>query len=119
MKASDLRNYKNMLLGTTNEINYALPKEYDLNMKVADFNKWCYENKIKGRYTSIGEFQNQNMYKDFIEKIAIWYELRYPDYEVSKIFGEMRKINVNEEMYNNNPYIQEQFANNNIYLFFG
>ena len=101
------------ILGMTEDVNYALQKEYDLNLKVDDFNKWCYENKIKGNYTSTGEFQNQNMYRDFIEKMAIWYELRYPDYEVSKLFGEEINLNVNEEMYNNNPYIQERFANTN------
>lgn len=92
-------------------------KEYDLNLKVDNFNKWCYKYKIKGRYTEIGEYQNQNLYKDFIEKMAIWYELRYPDYEVSKLFGESINKNINEEMYNNNPYIRTLFANSNRLLF--
>lgn len=92
-------------------------KEYDLNLKVDNFNKWCYENKIRGRYTDIGEYQNRNSYKDFIEKMATWYELRYSECEVNKLFGEQIKENINEKMYNDNPYIKALFVNSDKLVF--
>ena len=39
----------------------------------------------KGHYTDIGEYQYPRAMRNLIEKIAVWYELRYPSYEVNKL----------------------------------
>ena len=103
MKIQDLIEYKKC-------IENALKEEYRLDLKIKKFNEWCIENRVKNRYTDIGEFQNRNNYIDFIEKMAVWYELRYPDAEIINIFGEKSKIDINKEVFDHNPYIQEHFS---------
>ena len=55
-----------------------------LDDKVDEFIDWYYKNMVKGNYTDIGEFHKPNEMRNFIEKMAVWYELRYPDYEIIK-----------------------------------
>ena len=47
--------------------------------------------------------------KNLVEKIAVWYELRYPDYEVTRLLytGQQENININKVMFNDNPYAKE------------
>ena len=81
----------------------------DLDEKVDEFIKWYYENMVKGHYTDIGEFHFPREMRNLIEKIAVWYELRYPDYEVNKLMHccGQEEINVNDVMFRNNPYVNE------------
>lgn len=41
-----------------------------------------------------------------IEKMAVWYELRYPDYEINRIMpgSSQEQIDINEVMFSNNKY---------------
>ena len=48
-----------------------------LNDKVDNFIDWYSINMVKGIYTDIGEFHRPKEMRDFIEKMAVWYELRY------------------------------------------
>lgn len=84
-------------------------KNIDLDDKVDNFIDWYFENMIKGHYTDVGEFQEPNDMRNFIEKMAVWYELRYPDYEVNKLMHccSQEKKNINEEMFVNNPMTSE------------
>ena len=78
-----------------------------LDDKVNDFIKWYYDNMIKGQFTEYGEFSFPREMRDLIEKMAVWYELRYPEYEVNRIMhccGE-ETIDVNDVMFNDNPYV--------------
>lgn len=59
----------------------------DLNTKVDMFLQWYYENKVKGKYSKQGEIRKLIEMRDFIEKIAVWYELRFPDYEIDRIMN--------------------------------
>ena len=80
----------------------------DLNDKVDEFIKWYYENMVKGHYTTIGEYRYPIEMRDFIEKMAVWYELRYPDYEVYRlIHGLSPEIDINKVMFKRNPYIND------------
>lgn len=58
----------------------------DLNDKVDEFIKWYFKNMVNGKYTNIGEYIQPNQMRNFIEKMAVWYELRYPEYEVNRLF---------------------------------
>ena len=40
---------------------------------------------IEGQYTDIDEYRVPIELRDFIEKMAVWYELRYPDYEINRL----------------------------------
>ena len=72
--------YENSVKGSSNTL-------IDLDDKVDAFIRWYYENSVKGNYTDIGEYRLPIEMKNLIEKIAVWYELRYPDYEINKLIN--------------------------------
>ena len=65
---------------------------YDLNDKVEEFIEWYKNNMVKGLYTDIGEYHLPNEMRNFIEKIAVWYELRYPNDKVNLIIESNQKL---------------------------
>ena len=71
-----------------------------LSTKVDDYIKWYYGNI---------EYNDSTQLRNLIEKIAVWYELRYPSYEIGKRMpcsgDEMKSIN--NIMFNDNHYINE------------
>ena len=83
----------------------------DLDDKVNEFINWYYENMVKGHYTDIGEYHYPKEMRNLIEKIAVWYELRYPDYEINRLMHccGQEIININDVIFKNNPYINELF----------
>jgi len=85
-----------------------------LNDKVDNFIDWYSVNMVKGNYTDIGEFHRPKEMRDFIEKMAVWYELRYPDYELKRILpcGGESCYKVNEIMFKENPYVSNLFDEN-------
>ena len=46
-----------------------------LDDKVDEFIDWFTENMVKGNYTDIGEYLIPIDMRNFIEKMAVWYEL--------------------------------------------
>ena len=76
----------------------------DLNTKVDMFINWYYENMIKGKYTDYGEYRFPIEMRDFIEKIAIWYELRYPKYKIHNLM-----YGIDEEEINLNKLLDKDF----------
>lgn len=83
----------------------------DLDKKVDIFIDWFYENRVKGKYTEIGEYHEPITVRNFIEKMAVWYELRYPDCYINKIMpgSSTSRKDINNIMFNNNSYIKELF----------
>ncbi len=79
----------------------------DLDSKVEKFINWYFENMVKGNYTDVGEYYEPREMRNFIEKIAVWYELRYPDYEINRLMpcSGQEQIWVNDIMFKNNKYI--------------
>ena len=65
---------------------------YDLNDKVEEFIEWYKNNMVKGLYTDIGEYHLPNEMRNFIEKIAVWYELRYPNDKLNLIIESNQKL---------------------------
>ena len=50
--------------------------------------------------------------RDFIEKMAVWFELRYPDCEIKKIFGSNNmEVDVTKEIFYNNPHLADILKN--------
>ena len=116
---------KNKLLGIKQETkttkytftttdDFSSIKNIDLNKKVDDYIEWNYENMVKGKYTDVGEYRVPIELRNFIEKMAVWYELRYPDYEVNRLMpgSGQESINISNEMFNKNTYINELFDEN-------
>ena len=77
-----------------------------LDNRVEDFIEWYTENMVKGHYTDIGEFHKPTEMRNFIEKMAVWYELRYPDYELNRLIpgSGQEPTKVSEVMFVDNPY---------------
>ena len=86
----------------------------NLDDKVDEFIDWYFENMVKGNYTYIGEYHFPRKMKNLIEKIAVWYELRYPSYEINRLMpgSGQEEISVNDVMFRNNPYVNELLDKN-------
>ena len=86
-----------------------LKENISLDDKVDKFIDWYYENLVKDNYTDIGKFYEPNRLRNFIEKMAVWYELRYPNYEVNRLMSGSNQegISINDVMFRHNLYINE------------
>lgn len=86
-------------------------KIINLDDKVDEFINWYYINMVKGHYTDIGEYHFPRAMRDLIEKIAVWYELRYPSYEVNRLMpgSGQEEISISDVMFNSNPYVIKTF----------
>ena len=106
----ELLKFRTKLIGAT-EVESTL---IDLDAKVNAFISWYYENSVKGNYTDIGEYHFPIEMRNLIEKIAVWYELRYPSYEINRLMpgSGQEQINVNDVMFKNNPYVNELLDEN-------
>lgn len=91
--------------------HFASVRNISLDAKVDDYIDWNYENMVKGHYTDIGEYWVPIELRNFIEKMAVWYELRYPDYEINRIMhcAGQEGIKVSDVMFNDNSYINDLF----------
>ena len=65
----------------------------ELDKKIDDYLSWYTENIVKRCYKAHSVYRNSLEMRDFIDKMAIWYELRYPDFEVLKT---QDKLKVND-----------------------
>ena len=86
----------------------------DLDCKDDNYIEWNYENMVKGKYTDIGEYWVPIELRNFIEKMAVWYELRYPDYEINRLMpgSGQEATKISDVMFNSNNYINELFGEN-------
>ena len=83
--------------------------EVSLNSKVESFISWYCENMVKDNYLKSDEGRVINNMRNFIEKMAVWYELRYPDYEVCRVVPSFNQevTLANDVMFRNNLYVNE------------
>ena len=86
----------------------------DLNDKIDEFLNWYLENVTKKGYTDNNTYNQITEIRNFIEKMAVWYELRYPDYEIYKLMPgfDPENIHISDVMFKNNKYINEQLDGN-------
>lgn len=80
-----------------------------LDDRVDAFIEWYKNNMVNGHYTDIGEYLEPIELRNLIEKMAVWYELRFPDYEVNRMMPGSNQENndVDNVMFNDNSYINE------------
>ncbi|MCI9434492.1 MAG: hypothetical protein HFI86_04405 [Bacilli bacterium] len=76
-----------------------------LDDKVNQFINWYAENSVGG-YTDIGAYHAPRDMRNLIEKMAVWYELRYPDYEINRLMpgSSCDNIKINDVMFKDNQY---------------
>ena len=108
-------------LKRNNDTNKIIKPIY-LDDKIEEFIKWDKNMTKYGLYntpflTTLIPQHNEEELRNLIEKIAVWYELRYPNQEILGIYNyyecDPDKIKINEEMFVNNPYIKENFNDSN------
>ncbi len=94
--------------------HFASIRNISLDAKVDDYIKWNYENMVQGHYTDIGEYWAPIQLRNFIEKMAVWYELRYPDYEINRLMpgSSQEEMEISDVMFNSNSYINDLFDEN-------
>lgn len=102
----DWKSFRDNLLKYEQELRKETPVVLD--DKVDEFIKWYSENIAKENDFEI----NPTAMRNFIEKMAVWYELRYPDYEINRlIFGfDQEDIEIDDVMFNNNGYMHNLFS---------
>lgn len=78
-----------------------------LSAKIDDFIEWYYDNMVK-RFEFNLPKEKQKM-RNFIEKMAVWYELRYPNYKIDELINRKRtgEIDIDDVMFNSNPYVND------------
>lgn len=81
----------------------------DLNQKINDF----ILNYRQATKSNPQMYASPKTIRNLIDKVAIWYELRYPDYEVNKIIpmGLIDGTQSSQEMFENNPIYQGEENN--------
>lgn len=86
----------------------------NLDDKVDNYINWYYNNVVKGHYTSIDEYAEPRRMRNLIEKVAVWYELRYPEYEVNRLIpgSSLEITEINDVMFNNNRYFNDILGDN-------
>ena len=109
-------NYGNKISPAAEAMAKALTEMYPDNLddKVDDFIDWYFENMVKGNYTDIGEYHKPKEMRNFIEKMAVWYELRYPEYEINRLLpgSSQASTKIDEVMFQDNLYIKNNFDEN-------
>lgn len=93
---------------------FANIRNISLDDKVDEFISWYTNNMVKEHYTDIGEYRKPRDLKNFIEKMAVWYELRYPDYEVNRMMYccSQEPKDINEIMFYKNQYMHNKIDEN-------
>lgn len=88
-KKSDL-NYYNLQRIKTEEIplEQIIKEQYSIESKIDKYLNSCPSYDVK-------------LIKDFIEKMAVWYELRYSDYELNNIINNNKKKTIEELSWKN------------------
>ena len=101
----ELRNYLTSKVGMKE--NSQATKNISLDDKVDEFINWYADNIVEGTYSNTNEYCTPREMRNFIEKMAVWYELRYPDYEINRLMpGSGQEQNsISKVMFNDNPYI--------------
>ncbi len=92
--------------------DYSLHNAISLDTKVDKFIKWYKDSITKEKYSSVRVYRSPIDMRNFIEKIAVWYELRYPDYEIDRIFNENEETKINNVMFEENKYFNNSETKN-------
>lgn len=83
-----------------------------LDNKVDKFINWVTDVKMKNEKSDLYKYREPIRIRNFIEKMAIWYELRYPSYEINRLMHccgqESKKID--DIMFRNNLYVNESLG---------
>ena len=101
-------------MGIKETINKITKKDNDenkenilLDSKIDKFINWYQTNMVIDKYTNIGEYFEPRRMRDTIEKMAVWFELRYSGEDINKLINTNRsaKMSSNDVMFKYNQYV--------------
>ena len=100
---------------TKNGFKYDDSEIVDLKEKVDMFIYWYYRNMVSGKYTIRGLVDKPIEMRNFIEKMAVWYELRYPSYEINRLMpgSDQEQSIIDDIMFKDNVYLNETLGIDN------
>lgn len=112
-----LSNEKNNMASLSVDITEAKKQEREiihLTDRIDEFITWYCTHVVNKYYTGMDAYHQPRKMRDFIEKMAIWYEMRYPNYEVNRIIPglEQEQTKINDVMFKCNPYINDILGSN-------
>lgn len=99
------------------EVIKSLKKKYSekilLNEKIDEYLEWFNRNYVEGQINELYEGQIVDQLNNLIDKVAVWYELKYPDYRVNRLIPYEKldnhksyNINNNNKMYNFKHFVE-------------
>lgn len=78
-----------------------------LEERIEEFLNW-YEKYFIKKHTLIGEYATKKELRNLLEKVAVWYELRFPNYEIENyIKCSVSDVNYSSEMFSENQAIKK------------
>lgn len=94
------------LIKKTKDNEPSKKKIISLSQKIDNFMNWYGETFLFNEDEIIKDEEKQQA-RNLIEKMAVWYELRYPEYEINRLMpcSDQEQVSVSEIMFTNNPYI--------------
>lgn len=113
---------------TVKSVNQEISKNKDKNDeiiiledKIREYLKWYDENIVEGQINELYDGQIVRELKNLIDKVAIWYELKYPDYRVNKLIpfdtkGSSHDSGCNNKLFNFNNFIKRLPDNEKYYF---
>ena len=106
-------NFDDLYRAISNAKRIKEDKSISLNDRVNNIIKWYKEEYVKSLgLTDLGNYYEPFRLRDFIEKVAVWYELRYPNCDLDKEMGAKSKNNnyTNKALLEDNEYVDVFFS---------
>lgn len=88
-------------------------RSVSLDKKVDNIINWYKEEYLKSaNMNDLNEYYAVDDLKNFIEKVAVWYELRYPDCDLDSIISSKKekREQTNNNLLNDNEYVESYFG---------
>ena len=82
-----------------------------LEKNIDDYLCWFDENFVKGQFVELYEGQTISELRNLIEKVAVWYELKYPDYKINSMIPYSNITDDNHNAFNSDLFQFENFVN--------
>ena len=110
-KLESEENYEDLYKAISNAKRIKEDKSISLNDKVNNITRWYKDEYLKEKDDFVRYYSPFKL-RDFIEKVAVWYELRYPNHDVLEL-GVKRKSNLsdtNRILLEDNEYVDLFFS---------
>lgn len=94
------------------------PKEEEiaeLDKKIDKFIDWYAQNVLRGHVSPWEEKHLPLKLRDMIEKVAVWYELRYPNYDIASMLLGSLGPSASERIFTSNPYVDENLGTETLF----